>query len=182
MPSRRKHIPKTPPGSYVSEDDDAMDEDDEQRNPTFTPNLSSKPQAIFKPPAKKANVVALAATTGTVRSLRPLLKTENWIWNVYNIMPGIASYINIHCKRPGWVICPEMESYVRDGVIHQILGTLEDINLDLLTRDRTIHSQHLHDCNSLPFLPRHESTPASFVISSRTNNPRAYARRHQEVA
>jgi hypothetical protein len=79
MPSRRKHIPKTPPGSYVSEDDDAMDEDDEQRNPTFTPNLSSKPQAIFKPPAKKANVVALAATTGTVRSLRPLLKTENWI-------------------------------------------------------------------------------------------------------
>ena len=60
-PSRRKHIPKSPPGSYVSEDDDAMDEDDEQRNPTKArrsrPTRSSKPQVISKPPAKKARQV-----------------------------------------------------------------------------------------------------------------------------
>jgi hypothetical protein len=60
-PSRRKHIPKSPPGSYVSEDDDAMDEDDEQRNSTKSrrsrPTRSSKPQAISKPPAKKARQV-----------------------------------------------------------------------------------------------------------------------------
>jgi hypothetical protein len=75
------------------------------------------------------------------------------------------------------------ESYVQGwSHIRQNLGTLEDINLDLLTRDRTIHSQHRHDCNSLPFLLRHESTTASFVVSSCANTPRAYARRHQEVA
>lgn len=61
-PSRRKHIPKSPPGSYVSEDDDAMDEDnDEQRKITKSnrsrPTRSSKPQAISKPPAKKARQV-----------------------------------------------------------------------------------------------------------------------------
>ena len=61
-PSRRKHIPKSPPGSYVSEDDDAMDEDDdEQRKPTKSsrsrPTRSSKSQAVSKPPAKKARQV-----------------------------------------------------------------------------------------------------------------------------
>ena len=61
-PSRRKHIPKSPPGSYVSEDDEAMDEDnDEQRKITKSnrsrPTRSSKPQAISKPPAKKARQV-----------------------------------------------------------------------------------------------------------------------------
>ena len=61
-PSRRKHIPKSPPGSFVSDDDDAMDEDeDEQRKPTKTsrsrPTRSSKSQAISKPPAKKARQV-----------------------------------------------------------------------------------------------------------------------------
>jgi hypothetical protein len=60
-PSRRKHIPKSPPGSFVSDDDDAMDEDDEQRNPMKSrrsrPTRSSQPQAISKPPAKKARQV-----------------------------------------------------------------------------------------------------------------------------
>ena len=61
-PSRRKHIPKSPPGSFVSDDDDAMDEDDdEQRKPTKSsrsrPTRSSKSQAISKPPAKKARQV-----------------------------------------------------------------------------------------------------------------------------
>lgn len=61
-PSRRKHIPKSPPGSYVSEDDDAMNEDDdEQRKPTKSsrsrPTRSSKSQVISKPPAKKARQV-----------------------------------------------------------------------------------------------------------------------------
>ncbi|KAF8802250.1 hypothetical protein BYT27DRAFT_7226558 [Phlegmacium glaucopus] len=61
-PSRRKIIPKSPPGSYVSDDDDAMDADhDEPRKTTRSrgsrPTRSSKPQAISKPPAKKARQV-----------------------------------------------------------------------------------------------------------------------------
>lgn len=61
-PSRRKRIPKSPPGSYVSEDDDAMDEDDDgQRKPTKSnrsrPTRSSKSQPISKPPAKKVRQV-----------------------------------------------------------------------------------------------------------------------------
>jgi hypothetical protein len=60
-PSRRKRIPKSPPGSYVSEDDDAMDEDDEQSKPKKSrpsrPTRSSKPQTVSKPPAKKARQV-----------------------------------------------------------------------------------------------------------------------------
>ena len=61
-PPSRKHIPKSPPGSYVS-DDDAMDEDDdEQRKPSTKPSRSrptrsSKSQPISKPPAKKARQV-----------------------------------------------------------------------------------------------------------------------------
>ena len=61
-PSRRKTIPKSPPGSYVSEEDEAMDEDhDEGRKTTRSrgsrPTRSSKSQAISKPPAKKARQV-----------------------------------------------------------------------------------------------------------------------------
>ena len=61
-PSRRNHIPKSPPGSYVS-DDDVMDEDDdEQRKPTkpssrSRPTRSSKSRPVSKPPAKKARQV-----------------------------------------------------------------------------------------------------------------------------
>ena len=60
-PSARKSIPKSPPGSYVSEDD-GMDEDhDERRKSTKSrssrPSRSSKTQVISKPPAKKARQV-----------------------------------------------------------------------------------------------------------------------------
>ena len=59
-PLRRKLISKSPPGSYVSEDDDAMDEDhDDERSKTTKsrPLRSSKSQTISKPPAKKARQV-----------------------------------------------------------------------------------------------------------------------------
>jgi hypothetical protein len=61
-PSRRKHIPKSPPGSYVSEDDDVMDEDHDERSKPIKsrpsrPTRSSKSQTISKPPAKKARQV-----------------------------------------------------------------------------------------------------------------------------
>ena len=61
-PSRRKHIPKSPPGSYVSEDDDVMDEDHEERSKPIKshpsrPTRSSKSQTISRPPAKKARQV-----------------------------------------------------------------------------------------------------------------------------
>jgi hypothetical protein len=60
-PSRRKHIPKSPPGSYVSEDDAMDEDDDEQRKPTKSsrsrPTRSSKSQPISKPPTKKARQV-----------------------------------------------------------------------------------------------------------------------------
>ena len=62
-PTRRRHIPKSPPGSYVSEDDYAMDEDDDEQRKCTTkssrsrPTRSSKPQPISKPPAKKARQV-----------------------------------------------------------------------------------------------------------------------------
>ena len=82
----------------------------------------------------------------------------------------------------GMESCPGMSHVQGWSHIRRILGTLKDINLDLLARNHTIHSQHLHDCNSLSFLPRHESTPASFVVPPRANIPRAYARRHQKVA
>ena len=61
-PSKRKALPKSPPGSYVSEDDDPMDEDNERRRkPTKSrgsrSSRSSKSQAISKPPTKKARQV-----------------------------------------------------------------------------------------------------------------------------
>ena len=59
--SRRKRIPKSPPGSYVSEDDAMDEDDDEQRKPTKSNRSrltrSSKSQPISKPPAKKARQV-----------------------------------------------------------------------------------------------------------------------------
>jgi len=61
-PSRRKIIPKSPPGSYVSDEDDAMDEDHDEprkiiRSRNSRPTRSSKSQPIPKPPAKKARQV-----------------------------------------------------------------------------------------------------------------------------
>ena len=58
-PSSKRKIPKSPPGSYVSEDDDAMDEDQDERRQTTRsrasrPIRSSKSQVTSKPPAKKA--------------------------------------------------------------------------------------------------------------------------------
>ena len=69
------------------------------------------------------------------------------------------------------------ESYCVSGLRVILRFMLKDIN----SLEISIHSQHLHNCNPFLSLPRHAS-PASFVVSSRANMPRAYARCYQEVA